>query len=318
MPESTDERGRLTFRRLLLAKQLYLHGVDHSHKAGPLNKMIAVHNLHNAIEIVLRAIFLHHEIRIDRELNIEFEVMLNQIDQHQSFREDGIRLPYRQELRNLNQLRNHVQHHAIEPESATMEYWRVFTDEFLKSVCQTYFDVDFSALSPLDYIDNEIIRELLRESLSCIEDGNLKKSLVLSKVAFDWSASTIFSEVPELLLSPDFSISIEDHRTRLWQALFGLAEGTKRAVFYAALLSSGISLADLKRFKMYTDDVIVNFSYSGRPEVIWRTGDEPEEDSTKWVHDFVVNTIVHWQTLGFKPNVPSLGRDAATHLIEGL
>jgi hypothetical protein len=121
----TDEKDKVNFRRLLLAKQLYLHGLDHSKKAGALNKMIAVHNFHNAIEIALRAIILYYEIRAEKQLNIEFEVMLSDIDNHQDFKDQGIKLPYRQDLRNLNQLRNLVQHHALEPEDSSMEDWRV-------------------------------------------------------------------------------------------------------------------------------------------------------------------------------------------------
>jgi len=99
---TNDEKARTTFRRLLLAKQLFLHGIDHSEKAGSLNKMIAIHNLHNAVEIVLRAIFLHFEIRPEKELNIGFENMLAEIDRYSDFKSQDIKLPYRQEMRNLN------------------------------------------------------------------------------------------------------------------------------------------------------------------------------------------------------------------------
>jgi hypothetical protein len=58
-------------RRLMLAKQLYEHALDHSRTGAAVDKMIAIHNFHNAIEIVLRAILLEHEIRVERELNRE-------------------------------------------------------------------------------------------------------------------------------------------------------------------------------------------------------------------------------------------------------
>lgn len=104
---ATDEKARAAFRRLLLAKQLYLHGLDHSNKAGVLNNMIAVHNLHNAIEIALKAIISHHDIRIDKPpYRINFEDMLQAIDSHPAFKDEEIKLPYRKEVTNLNQYRN--------------------------------------------------------------------------------------------------------------------------------------------------------------------------------------------------------------------
>ena len=115
---AVNKNTSVTFNRLLLAKQLYLHAFDHSNKAGAINKMISVHDFHNAIEIALRAIFLQYEIRAERQLNITFEAMLNEIDNYPQFKSQGIKLPYRQELRSLNQLRNLVQHHAAEPPSA--------------------------------------------------------------------------------------------------------------------------------------------------------------------------------------------------------
>ena len=64
--DPTDEKSKVNLRRLLLAKQVFLHGIGHSEQAGSQNKMIVIHNLHNAIGIVLRAIFLHYEIRAEK------------------------------------------------------------------------------------------------------------------------------------------------------------------------------------------------------------------------------------------------------------
>ena len=164
------ERKNTTFRRLLLAKQLYIHGLEHANKFGALNKMIAVHNLHNALEIVLRSILLHYEIRAEKQLNIEFETMLNEIDGFEDFKKKGKKLPYRQELRNLNQLRNLVQHHAYEPESSSMEEWKVFSRRFLEIAFKEYFQVDFNSVSSIDLIDDELLRAILTLAASGILD----------------------------------------------------------------------------------------------------------------------------------------------------
>jgi len=66
MTDATDHATRN--RRLLLAKQLHAHALDHSGYGSVLDKMIAVHNFHNAVEITLRAIALEHEVRVEREL----------------------------------------------------------------------------------------------------------------------------------------------------------------------------------------------------------------------------------------------------------
>jgi len=143
----SEDQKTIIYRRLILSKQLYLHGLEHSNTSGDLNKMIAIHNFHNAIEISLRSIILAYEIRAEKQLNIDFETMLNEIDNYNKFKEKEMKLPYRQELRNLNQLRNMVQHHAVIPESSTMDDWRVFTKRFLSKAFEQYFNNEFDKIS---------------------------------------------------------------------------------------------------------------------------------------------------------------------------
>ena len=349
---ANDDKVIAAFRRLLLSKQLYLHGLDHSTKASALNKMIAIHNFHNAIEIALRAIFLHYEIRAEKQLNIEFEAMLNEIDRHQDFRERDIRLPYRQELRNLNQLRNLVQHHAIEPESATMDDWRVFSRRFLERVCQEYFALDFNSLSSVDMVQHNVFRDMLRVSLSCIRDGDAKsilKGAIIAKLVFQWSSYTLLDFLPDdeqeavrdaMSYTGDdealpaeavqavASFLSEEQRGIVQSELFRrdlqLSMKTKRtaerALYYSVLISSGISLMDYRRFELSTPSS-VGCMINGDLGVRWGKGKQkPDETEAQWMHSFVVDRIVHWQVLGSEFEVPDYagwGQWAARKLIEG-
>jgi hypothetical protein len=329
--DAVDEKARLTFRRLLLSKQLYLHGLDHSHRAGALNKMIAVHNFHNAIEIVLRAVFLHYDIRPDKELNIAFGAMLSEIANHQDFRSKGIKLPYHRELLNLNQLRNIVQHHAVEPPSATMDEWRVFTKRFLERACQIYFGIEFDGISLLETIEDTILKRLLGLSLLNISGNDLKRSLTLAKVAFECAAESIWSFLPEEGPSSKYSITRpiqmydfqlralrrpsipHELRTTLEETFEILAEKARKAECYAALLSSGVSLVDYKRFESSTPQV--SFSLDHSVHAHWGKA-EPDEETTRWVHDFVVNAIAQWQFLGLAPTVSDWHKETAQKLFE--
>jgi len=349
---ANDEKAIVASRRLLLSKQLYLHGLDHSAKAGALNKMIAIHNFHNAIEIALRAISLHYEIRAEKQLNIEFEVMLNEIDHHKDLRERGIRLPYRQELRNLNQLRNLVQHHAVEPESATMDDWRVFSRRFLARVCQEYFGLDFDSLSSVDMVHHSVFRDMLRTSLSCIQGGDVKsiaKGVIIAKLVFQWSGLALLDFLPEeeqeavhaamthtdhdeipsdeavqtvvSLLPEELSKIVH---SELFRRGFQLPTNTnrtaERALYYSVLISSGVSLTDYRRFELSTPSS-VDCMVNGDLGVRWGKGKQkPDEAESQWIHSFVVDTVVHWQVLGFESEIPDYagwGEWATRKLIEG-
>jgi hypothetical protein len=292
--DRTDEKGRATFRRLLLAKQLYLHGIDHSARSGAMNKMIALHNLHNAVEIVLRAIFLHYEIRAEKELNIGFESMLNEIDRDSHFRSHGIKLPYRQEMRNLNQVRNLVQHHATEPASSTTEEARVFTRRFLERAYSTYFDCDFDTVSSVEMVEDEHLRQLLELAQLEIQKANLKKALTLIEAAFNWASAAIGEFLPKEGNYLDYFDELRDFAEVLGD-IFGelqspteprsplgpmgaykelgqrlsrfeqhLSDALKyvltRSSYYTALFSSGVDFVEYRRFNECT--VITRFSGS--------------------------------------------------------
>ncbi len=302
----SDDKTRATFRRLLLAKQLYIHGIDHSNKAGVLNKMVAIHNLHNAIEIALRAIFLQYEIRAEKTLNIDFESMLNEIDGHQDFKDKGIKLPYRQEVRNLNQIRNLVQHHAVEPEDSTMEDWRVFTQRFLQRVCETYFNLEFDKLSPLDMIDDPLLKSLFEKSISSIEKGNAQQSITVTKIAFEWASRAILEFLPQDKIQDQYVNGMGFIEFR------EVNEALHKATYYAALLSTGVHLVDYKQFLSSTP--YVSFMLNGNPNVQWGRK-QVDMETAKWTHEFAVTTIVHWQVLGLLPKVADRSKGAAQKII---
>ncbi len=308
-----DDKSRIAFQRLLLSKQLYLHGLEHSNNAGRLDKMIAVHNFHNAIEIVLKAIILHYDVRSEKQLNITFEQMITEVNGHQLFKDSKVVLPCLREIHILNQQRNHVQHHGLEPESSSMDYWRVYSRDFLAQVCQAYFGKLFDDLSPVDMIDNYYLRELLKISLLCANENKPSKSIVLSTMAFEWGRKAIFGVLPKenkkyLVISQKCEI-----QGPLINAFQSLEEKTNNAIYFSALLSSGIKLVDYRRFQSITPPV--DFAVNGTP-YCYHHKEYSDLSSARWAHEFAVNAIIHWQTLGLNPGIPDQCAEATQKIIE--
>jgi hypothetical protein len=308
--ESTENKEDVSFRRLLTAKQMYLHGLEHSNKYGALNKMIAVHNFHNSIEIVLRSIMLHYEIRPERQLNIEFENMLNEIDNF--FKDRQLRLPYRQEVRNLNQWRNLVQHHATEPESSTMDEWKVFTKRFLMKVCEEYFDLSFESLSPLELVEDPGLKEILKLSLEKCRELKFAKSLELSKIAFKLASEAIRSFLP-YTSSFDIPRELEDYSKTIEKIYSQLEDEFDKVHYYSALLSSGINIVDFNKFDLKTPCV----NGSNALYVSWgKISEKIDEETVLWVNDFVVNSIIQWQLIGLNPIILEKNKSVLQHVID--
>lgn len=303
-----NEESTLT-RRLLLAKELYEHALGHSRFTTGMDKMIAVHNFHNAIEIVLRAILFSEEIRPEREMNITFESMIQAIDEHKPLREQNTRLPYRTELRKLNTLRNLVQHHAHEPEAATMDEWRVFSGNFLRKSCDTYFKVSFDELSLISLVEDQRLRRILRLHQPLVASAKLDDAACACKFAFAAANHALRETLPSFRSSWSFFAGAnKDANIR------DLAEKIdKRFVeneLYTVAVSSGIRPGDFARFRKTR--IFVHLPQSGKP-IFERTGDTPEFNEIEWLLEFVVHSIVAWQGAGLAPRVPdwlSSGCDA--------
>ncbi|MFH2120930.1 MAG: hypothetical protein ABIJ25_11120 [Pseudomonadota bacterium] len=305
----SDDQKIMSCRRLLLAKQLYQHGLSHMQDNGSLNKMIAIHSFHNAIEITLRAILLDYEIRSAKTLNIDFESMLGEIDNH--FKKINsptpIKLPYRQEVRNLNQVRNMVQHHGHEPESTMMDEWRVFTYRFLEKTFNEYFDQDFNAISPIELIDDPRLKQLLKLALDKLLSKDWRGATNFSKFAF-----TLAVQMPRFFALNSLGIYDIQNSLRIINTLGARDLGRKvgdiiRDVdkrisdieHLAIMLSSGVKVLDLKRY--YDIPLAVHISDDGTAEFVG-LGVITAQDA-KWIHNFVIDSIIKWQLDGFSPGV---------------
>ncbi len=321
MSQSSDNYSSAAFRRLVIAKQLYAHALTHSNSPGAINKIIAVHNFHNAIEIVVKAILVQYDIEAGVSKTLDFEGMLSDIDKH--FSEQGKKLPYRQDLKRLNQLRNQVQHHAHEPETATMDEWRTFTLRFLEEACSRYFNLSFATLSSVDLVADVQLKQLLQWASAGLETGDHVRCVVLAQVAYEWASETVLSFLPKgdpASMNPSVLLGQSDSSS-LGRSLTNLVEDTARQLYnevhnaleYTTLLATGIELRDYQRlasvrpsWRYYPDSVGVLASLD-------QTSDS---ETCHWLLEFAVNTIVKWQAMGLSPTVPEWGQDIMQGLIE--
>jgi hypothetical protein len=307
------ESSPIISRRLLLAKEFYSHALDRSLNAGALGKMIAVHNFHVAIEITLKSILLHYEIRTEKTLNIDFDSMLSEIDNH--FKTAKKKLPYRQEIRNLNQLRNLVQHHAMEPEASTMEDWKIFTKRFLQKTYEDYFGASFDKISRIYFIQDSLIQQLLNRADTEVQNYDFEKAVFYITGAFEYASSSISAFLPHEGLNSSFFVTSHLDIREIREAFNKTFSRIRESEHLTAILGSGVSLADLKRFETVTPNVTL--AMSGHPWFYARPDFEFTETEAKWALDFVVNSIISWQHQGLEPKVPDFYSSGATEFANG-
>lgn len=298
-------------KRVLLAKEFHLSGIDNAQKKDPLSKMMAVHNFHISIEIAVKSILLKYEIRSEKTLNIDFESMLNEVDQFEKFKSKGIKLPYRQEIRNLNLMRNMVQHHVIEPDESSMDDWRLFSYRFLKRVFNDYFGMDFDRASRISFINDEGLRMYLEKAQEQIDSSDYSSASCLLAGAFEYASISISSFIPKS--NSEFIITSRLGHTGSTSTIKDAFKETLKRVdeveHFSVLLASGVSLSDYKKYK--DSSPFAQIMLAGNITYQTHAGKVFDKDSTTWQQSFVVNTVIKWQQLGLSPQIPEHLKDAA-------
>lgn len=324
--EKASEISPVVSRRLLLAKEFFLHALDRSLHEDDLEKMIAIHNFHISVEILLKAILIHYDIRTEKILNIDFETMLNEIDNH--FKSRKKKLRYRQEMRNLNHMRNLVQHHAMEPASSSMEECRVFSKKFLETAYEEYFYISFDDISRVTFIADSLLMSLLQTAYEAILVKDYETSLRFTALGFEFAATSIARLLPSdgfrssfdypsiHVSSMEFNRDFHDFNRGLQRAIEKIYDTIRNSKHFAAILGSGISLGELKRFEAIKP--ILQLSAGGHP-FFYKRHDEkvPTESNAKWANNFVINSILSWQHQGLAPIVPEYWRNACDAFVSG-
>lgn len=291
-------------KRILLAKEFYLNGIELARKNDPLSKMMAIHNFHIAIEIAVKSILLKYEIRNDKKLNIDFETMLNEVDKHQAFQDKGLRLPYRQEIRNLNQMRNLIQHHTVEPDQSSMDDWRLFSGRFLNQVFQEYFDTDFDKINRISFVADPTLRKFLNTALDYRSGQKFDSASCLAAAAFEYSALSISRFVPGSSAAHSVSFS-------LWRAGFdssGIESAFKatheridQIEHFSALLATGLKLSDYNKYNEFAPFVYI--MYGGNPSFQIKHENNFTAESSSWLIHFVTSSLIKWQQLSLDPRI---------------
>ena len=307
MPVPIDPIAR---RKLILVKQLYQQaekqsGLQHSIS----NRIMSVIGFDLAVETLLKVIIV--ALDQSKQPTESFPGLLDQCDNLLS--KQGLPLlPYRAQILHAHSIRNDAQHKAKYPNQTDVSDCRTYARDFCREVISNTWSVSFDEISPLEWIDDDTLRELLEIALTDIQAQRHKKGLTLAGIAFSWASESILNFLPrgaEGLYGGQVPELARDTIEYVNAVLKDIENTSKR---FAALMSTGISVVDYKRFKEATPIVWFNYSSSiqapddvrVRVDVQWRSS-EPDEETALWVHTFVVDSIVNWQTLGLAPGIPN-------------
>lgn len=285
-------------QRLLFSKELFLHGREHNERGGSFNRMIAVQNVHNAVELLFRTILYACHADPKGGNDPGFEDLMKKVEDTTYFKEHRLFIPSRTDLIGLNRWRNLVVHQTVEP--LDIRRWITTAYTVLSRLCLDLFSIDFETLTALALIDNLLLKSLLSPSTAALTNGDLATKIDDALMAFDSAAESLLGTTGDVntdgffMTDILFGSGLEDVLQKagmdnddvfiMRSGFQKLTEQLVRTEHLAVLTATGVSLANYRR--------------------LWHIRDaktEALEADAEWLRQFVIETIVSWQTAGLSP-----------------
>lgn len=309
----------ITLRKLILVKHLYLQAEKHSGLHYSIsNRIMSVIGFDLAVETLLKVII----VALDhKEPPYRFPDLIKRCDDLLSKRSLPS-LPNKVQIKHAHSIRNDAQHRAKYPNPTDVSDCRTYTRDFCRETIDNIWSVSFDDISLLEWIDDHTLREVLEIALTDIQALKRKKGLTLAGSAFQWASESISNFLPlgaEGLYGGQVPELAQDTIEYVNAVLKNIEKTSKR---FAALMSTGVSVVDYKRFReaipymswIYSSTIQAPDDVRIKVNVQWRSN-EPDEETALWVHAFVVDSIINWQALGLAPGIPNEDKKEQAQLL---
>jgi hypothetical protein len=136
--------------------------------------------LHDAAESALGAVADHLHAIKDPQKNVyllHYCDLIQKADPDNSS-EVSRAVPYQQQLRSLNTLRNAAKHSGILPDQKSNAHFPTTVTAFISDICHTYLNIDFTNIRLTSLIRNEKVRALIEDAAQYQDKGDYEKALI--------------------------------------------------------------------------------------------------------------------------------------------
>ncbi|MBR4620662.1 MAG: hypothetical protein IKO46_06735 [Salinivirgaceae bacterium] len=161
----------LTTKRLAVIKQLYLHGVDQSYEAEPMNGF-SILSFHDSVEMFMKLCAEVKDVKIDR--NVKFVEYFTKLPD----------MLCEATMTNLNSKRVNLKHYGSLPSQLDIEISRANVADFFEQNTPLFFNVNFNDISLISLISYKEVRDYLVEAQDALSKNDFEISIQNSQIAF--------------------------------------------------------------------------------------------------------------------------------------
>jgi len=279
----------VTLGKLLYTKRLFTHGYEHMMYDTEFDRMIAIHNFDNAIEILLKSVASKYNIHFKRPLYITFPKLWSEVNSKYKSH-TGKALPKQTEVFQLHEDRSDVQHWGIS--HFTLEVcnrYAVYTLDFIKTILKDIFDLDYDDLYSASFVKDDKIRGLLIDAEKAIKGEKFEECIKLTSIAFAYAKH----EERKKLDLPIIPFSLLDRF--MHPGDIGTIESSIREIFETlTTLALGINYKDYARFSKNTP-VVLLLREEGEPIIQYVRELSYTPDNVRFCFNFVLDCVMKWK-----------------------
>lgn len=284
-------------QKLVLAKNFYIRARNIEDSNDALDRMVAIHHFHIAIEITLRTLVTKYGISTYKD-NSGFADLIGIIGKSTKFKSEGLKIPYEGKIRTVNIRRNDIQHNFIEPSSDAVRRTGLDTYSFLFETYATHFTENFDTLSEAILINSIRLRRCVEYAYKHCSRKNYASTYRCLSVAFELARIytkkphdgteifNTFHDLSNLSTNDDMPEELIDYLERI-------GAQTNRNTESLMLHSSGIDFKAYTEFRKHKP--YVSFMGNGSVHFGFEPNRDPSEAECISAIEFVIRTILDWQ-----------------------
>lgn len=158
----------MEIKRLIVTKRLYLHACGHAKGSDKVGRIIAILNLDNVVEMLLKNLAEKYEIELSAKEDPKFKDLWNGL----KTKKNDIFLPSKGRIFALHDLRNLIQHRGEIPSSESVVANCALVGEFFQGICTNHFGISYESLHLSELIIDSQLKLKMENSEKKFENGD--------------------------------------------------------------------------------------------------------------------------------------------------
>jgi len=296
-------------KRLLNAKLVLNHGIEHGAKTGDLNRLFSIISLDGAIENFLYTVIAELGGELKHQKKPSFNEVFSAADEAVKTKRNNF-LPLKTEIMTLHQTRNEAQHSAVIPDISTISRFIVYSSDFLAKSFEICFNISLDRIHLADAIMDSELQKIMEQAEDKRQEKDYQASVQHSALAFEilkrkkqkhemWRRKIdpfVHSQVNNILMGLVFQ---HDRSERALKEFFdSILKELEYLNDRLEVLSLGANIQEYLFFRKNTP--YVSLSMTGKPHFVTIRQIDSSDTNCLRIFNFVYNLILSWESAIYK------------------